>query len=93
MSDISEIDNVAPLIRQLRKDAGLTQAQLATAAGLSRQRVVGIETGQAANIELITLIRILEALGAQLTIRRSGRRNLNEILRDNRQQSDEGDMP
>lgn len=90
MDDIKDIDSLGPLLRALRKSAGLTQAQVAQAAGLSRQRLVGIESGQAANIELNTLIKLLDALGAQLSVRRQGRRTLNEILRDNRQQSSDG---
>ncbi len=87
MDDINDIDSLAPLLRNLRKNAGLTQAQVAQAAGLSRQRLVGIESGQAANIELNTLIKLLDALGAQLSVRRRGRRTLNEILHDNRRRS------
>lgn len=83
MLDICSIDDLAVALRQLRKEARLTQAQLATAAGLSRQRLVAIETGHADNIELSTFIRILDALGMQLSVHRGSRPNLNEILRDN----------
>lgn len=93
MLDILTIEDLGPAIRQLRKEAPLTQARLATAAGLSRQRLVSIETGVAGNIELSTLIKILDALGMQLSIRRGGPPNLNEILRDNQQRAEANDSP
>lgn len=88
MDDISDMLALGPTLRALRKNAGLTQAQLASAAGLSRQHLIGIERGQALNIELPTLIKLLDALGAQLTIRHKGRRTLNEILRDRQHAED-----
>lgn len=89
MDDISDTAALGPMLRELRRSARLTQAQLATAAGLSRQHLIGIERGQALNIELPTLIKLLDALGVQLTIRRKGRPTLNDILRDRQRADDE----
>lgn len=53
-------------VRRLRLSAGLSQAALAEAAGLSRRMIVGIESGEA-NISLSNLDRIAAALGTSFS--------------------------
>ncbi|WP_245454095.1 helix-turn-helix domain-containing protein [Aquabacter cavernae] len=53
-------------IRRLRQEAGLSQAALAEASGLSRRMIVGIESGEA-NISLSNLDRIAAALGTSFS--------------------------
>jgi transcriptional regulator with XRE-family HTH domain len=55
-------------IRLLREDAGLTQAQLARAAGLSRAHLCGIESGES-EASLAALTALAEALGASVSVR------------------------
>lgn len=50
-------------VRRLRQAAGLSQAALAAASGLSRRMIVGLESGDT-NISLSSLDRIAAALGA-----------------------------
>lgn len=50
-------------VRRLRQAAGLSQAALAAACGLSRRMIVGLESGDA-NISLCNLDRVAAALGA-----------------------------
>ena len=50
-----------------RRDAGLTQAELAQRAGLSRATIGAIEQGRA-NPTFSTLMRIAEALDAELIV-------------------------
>ncbi|WP_240930367.1 helix-turn-helix transcriptional regulator [Isoptericola sp. BMS4] len=56
-------------VRRLRLDHRLTQAELARAAGVSRQWLVGLERGQTPGLEVGRLMRVLDALDASLAIR------------------------
>lgn len=55
-------------IRLLREDAGITQARLARAAGISRAHLCGIESGQS-EASLGALTGLSHALGASVSIR------------------------
>jgi DNA-binding Xre family transcriptional regulator len=52
----------------LRKQRGMTQAQLAKRLGVSQPHIAKLEAGRAKNIELHTLCRWATALGAKLTV-------------------------
>jgi transcriptional regulator with XRE-family HTH domain len=54
--------NVSANVKQARQARGLSQEKLATAAGVSRRMLVGIEAGES-NVSLATLDRIAAALG------------------------------
>lgn len=56
-------------IRKLRTSRGLNQADLARAAGVSRQWVITIEQGRTSGMEIGLLMRVLDALDASLTLR------------------------
>ncbi|MCU9949620.1 helix-turn-helix domain-containing protein [Pseudomonas sp. PDM13] len=56
------LEHVSDNVRRLRKALGLSQDALATASGVSRRMIVGIEGGDV-NVSLATLDRIAEALG------------------------------
>ena len=53
----------------LRTEAGLSQAALAHAAGVSQPFIAKLESGNFKNFELKTLVRIAAALGAEVEIR------------------------
>ena len=55
-------------IRTLRKQKGLTQAELAKEAGISRATLSKLENGLIAQISVVTLAEILNALGYELDI-------------------------
>ena len=55
------LSHVAGNIRRLRAAKGLSQDALASAAGVSRRMLVGIESGEA-NVSLSTLDRLAQAL-------------------------------
>ena len=55
-------------IRLLREDAGITQARLARAAGVSRAHLCGIESGES-EASLAALTGLSDALGASVSIR------------------------
>lgn len=90
MDDISSLDGFAAALRAFRRERGLTQAQLAAAAGVSRTRISEIESGTAANFEVQTLLRLIRALGATLALQPEGRPTLNQILRQREQERTSG---
>lgn len=55
-------------VRLLREDAGITQARLARAAGISRAHLCGIESGES-EASLAALTGLSDALGASVSIR------------------------
>ena len=55
-------------IRTLRKQKGLTQAELAKEAGISRATLSKLENGLIAQISVVTLAEILNALGYEIDI-------------------------
>ncbi|WP_285260449.1 helix-turn-helix domain-containing protein [Halopseudomonas bauzanensis] len=67
-------------IRRLRKERGLTQAQLATQVGISRATVSGIENNTIAELGIRKYEKLLNALGHTLTVKpRSGRPTLDDL--------------
>ena len=78
-----ETSTLGSSLLTLRKNRGLTQAAVATASALSRSRLAAIESGRSPNLELSTLLKLLEVYGAELHIEpRTPRRTLNQILRE-----------
>ena len=55
-------------VRALRLHRGLTQAELAAAAGVSRQWVVNVEAGRTKGIEVGRLMRLLDTLHGSLYV-------------------------
>lgn len=55
-------------LRELRKAAGLTQAQLAERIGVSQRQVSKIEHGDLNNSRLGTLRSYIDALGGELEV-------------------------
>ena len=65
-----KLDEVGTKIKELRKDKGLTQEQLATIAGISRVTLGKLEREQLGSITLKTIDIILDALGFELDFKR-----------------------
>lgn len=63
------LPKLAAAVRRLRTDRGLTQAQLAEAAGVSRQWVVAVESGSKHGIEVGLVMHLLDTLDASLMVR------------------------
>ncbi len=61
-------------IRQLRKDRGLSQVQLAKAAGVTQPAIAMIELGETQSMRGDTLMRLSAALGEDPEYLRTGRR-------------------
>lgn len=69
---------IADALRVRRISLGLTQAQIAAAAGLSLRTVSDFEAG-GSRISLANLHRLLRATGLELTTREVGRPTLDEL--------------
>ncbi len=59
-------DDLGTRLATLRKDAGLTQAQLGQNVGLSQQMIADYESGTRQHIPLCRLISLAEVLGVDL---------------------------
>lgn len=55
-------------LRELRKEAGLTQAELAERIGVGQRQVSKIESGDIDNAKVGTIRRYLEAIGGELAV-------------------------
>jgi transcriptional regulator with XRE-family HTH domain len=60
-------DSLGDAIRHYRKEAGLTQAQLAEMAGLQRSYLSELETGKETE-QLKRVLRLLRRLGVRMTL-------------------------
>jgi HTH-type transcriptional regulator/antitoxin HipB len=65
---VRSIHDLAALVRGRRIELGLSQAELAARAGVSRDWVNYFEAGKP-TVELILVLRVLEALGLALDVR------------------------
>lgn len=74
---IRTVDDVGRLVKDRRRQLGLSQAELAERVGVSRQWLVGLERGKP-TVEMALALRTLALLG------------LNLDARDPRQRSDSG---
>ena len=71
-------------IRQARKKKGMTQAELATMAALSRKTLGEIESGTVTDIGIRKVERLLELLGLELAVRPAGAPpTLEELQKEN----------
>ncbi|MDR2703904.1 MAG: helix-turn-helix domain-containing protein [Cellulomonadaceae bacterium] len=55
-------------LKELREQAGLTQAQVATRIGVSQRQVSKIEAGEIANSKIATIRAYLEAIGGKMAV-------------------------
>jgi HTH-type transcriptional regulator/antitoxin HipB len=63
-------EQLRPQLKALRKQRGLTQAQLGAMLGVSQARVVEIEANPGA-VSLQQILQVLQLLGASLVVRTS----------------------
>ena len=63
---LSELGN---RIRDLRKEKNISQESLAKIVGISRNTLSKLENGYISNISIVTLDKVLNALGYQLDIK------------------------
>lgn len=65
-------------IKDRRMKLGMTQAQVAEAAGVSKRCLWSMELGQNSGVQLDKLTSVFRVLGLELEIRDSGKRDLDE---------------
>jgi len=63
---------IGSTIRALRSERGLTQAELAERAGISRRWLIDLEAGRGDNARLGMTLALLDTLGASLFIETDG---------------------
>jgi transcriptional regulator with XRE-family HTH domain len=86
---MSNLADVAELTRRARKEAGLTQEELASRAGVARSTVARMETLARGDMSVAVLVRLLEAAGYDLKAVKHGHgRTLEDILAEERQGSE-----
>lgn len=66
MRGITSLASLGSAIRGARMRAGLTQAQLAARAGLSRATVMKVEAGS--RFDIATLLALTKSLGLELSL-------------------------
>lgn len=74
------IDEIISAIIEKRRSLGLSQAALATLAGISRRTMIAIEAGEH-DIGIRKLQRILDSLGLSMTVREGPSRPTESELR------------
>jgi transcriptional regulator with XRE-family HTH domain len=67
-SDLEAIATIARAVFELRTALGWSQAELARRAGVSQSLVSAVETGRFGSLTFQTAVRLLEAMGARLTV-------------------------
>ncbi|WP_341644895.1 helix-turn-helix domain-containing protein [Thauera sp. SDU_THAU2] len=87
---MTTLADVADLLRNVRRKAGLSQEALAQRAGVSRTTVAHMETLAKSDMSVFALLRLLEAAGYDLKPVKQGYvRTLEDILAEQRR----GDEP
>jgi transcriptional regulator with XRE-family HTH domain len=87
---LTTLADVAEQLKAARREAGLTQQQLAERAGLNRLTVGRMENLTHGDMSVAALLRLLEAAGFELKVVKAGHsRTLEDILEEQRR----GDTP
>ena len=87
---MTTLSDVAEMLKSARREARLSQNELAQRAGVSRTTVARMETLAKGDMSVSALIRLLEAAGYDLKLVKPGYvRTLEDILTEQRQ----GDLP
>lgn len=68
MTSIRSAQQLGDALRAARKQLGLTQPQLALAAGVGVRFIVDLEAGKA-TVQLQQVLRVIDALGGELAIK------------------------
>ncbi len=63
-----KLNDIGLQLRQARRQAGLSQLQLATPLGMSRATISAIESGRCNEIGVAKLIALLEMTGLELVV-------------------------
>ena len=82
---MSTLSDVAQMLQSARREAGLTQTELAQRAGVARTTVARMETLAKGDMSVSALLRLLQAAGYDLKLVKAGHtRTLEDILAEQR---------
>lgn len=82
---MSTLSDVAQMLQSARRDAGLTQTELAQRAGVARTTVARMENLAKGDMSVSALLRLLQAAGYDLKVVKAGHtRTLEDILAEQR---------
>lgn len=83
---MTTLSDVADMLKSARREARLSQDELAQRAGVSRTTVARMETLARGDMSVSALVRLLEAAGYDLKLVRIGHvRTVEDILDEQRQ--------
>ena len=86
---MTTLSDVAQLLQSARKQARLTQAELAARAGVARTTVARMENLSKGDMSVSALVRLLEAAGYDLKVVPVGhQRTVEDILAEQRRGDD-----
>lgn len=87
---MTTLSDVSEMLKTARREADLSQEELAQRAGVARSTVVRMETLAKGDMSVSILVRLLEAAGYDLKLVRPGHvRTVEDILAEQRR----GDAP
>lgn len=82
---MTTLSDVAEMLRNARREAGLSQEALAQRAGVARTTVARMENLTKGDMSVSALVRLLEAAGYDLKLAKPGHaRTLEDILAEQR---------
>ncbi len=82
---MTTLSDVAEMLRSARREAGLSQSELAQRAGVARTTVARMENLAKGDMSVSALVRLLEAAGYDLKLLKPGHaRTLEDILAEQR---------
>jgi transcriptional regulator with XRE-family HTH domain len=82
---MTTLSEVAEHLKQARKEAGLSQVELASRAGVNRLTVGRMENLANGDMSVLALVRLLAAAGYDLKVVKAGHsRTLDDILAEQR---------
>lgn len=82
---MTTLADIADMLKEARREAGLTQSTLAKRAGVARTTVARMETLAKGDMSVSALVRLLEGAGYDLKmVKRGHARTLEDILAEQR---------
>lgn len=82
---MTTLSDVAEMLRSARREAGLSQDELAQQAGVARTTVARMENLAKGDMSVSALVRLLEAAGYDLKLAKPGHtRTVEDILAEQR---------
>jgi len=83
---MTTLADMAEQLKRARREAGLSQAELAQRAGVSRTTLARMETLARGDMSVSVLLKLLEGAGYDLKVVKAGhQRTLEDILAEQRQ--------